>query len=1212
MFEHSLLNLNTNTGATGVHVKGNVTESGTGTSIANQVIIPIQTSDVMVVIATSNVYTPDIPLFFCVHITKRDGGVLDTSRKSDLTLSLSVNNQESLYPLSDLVLTQGKTYCENYNDPKTSSDITIQAKLRDREEILYTAQTETVRVYKAGMTDELYPTAAVATHGVKVLLWDPVNNIPRDTIHGPALVSGSTATFKVFTKPATSAFPKLYYQVYSRGVQISDGDITPSTSSVMFSVTMTTTMTPEATVIVYGVTSENLVVVDTCKVKVAGALRNNATMAYNTQRAMVKDSVQLHLRAEPNSFVAIVAVDKGSLLLADPNDISNKKVTDYLDTLGRPVNNPDDFFGFWYSPPMTTTRMFEDAGVIVLSDGIISDEGQNNRVFPAIAEAAGGAGGVIMEKNNMDTVSDDGGASTDDNNVRKNFPETWIWLDSFTNSTGDFVHTDTLPDSITSWVTRAFVVSPTYGLGIPQNTEVEGFKPFFVTLEVPPRAIRGETFEIKLIVFNYLDSNSNVEAEVTMLDSDDYVMWKKENNDAVVPYGGEDQTFMETISVVSGGNAVIKMWIKPSVVGSLQFQVTARATSGGSTVTDTVIKTMNILPQGRPVSGSQSILVENGQVIGESNVPIVIDKNIAVPDSTRILVSRVGDIMGQALTNADKLLTIPSGCGEQNMITLVPNIFVLKYTKDIGSAGAMLTQKAEKNIAIGYQRELTYQHTDKSFSAFGNSDKSGSTWLTAFVVRSFAQAHSVMPNLVDINVISGAVSWLLKQYRVETGMFVEPGRVLHRDMQGGVDSTGEKLTAFVLISFVEAHDKFGDSIPYSIKTKLEANIASVTRFLESQYRNERLNKSDAFSMAMLAYALGAVDSSVTSDVIIDLNKLAYTKTEDGIIKEKCWQCDKQNNSAPPVAAKRRMGFIPPPPKPAPKGIETTAYAMLAYLKKEDTSGARPIMRWLNDQRTELGGYRSTQDTVMALFAMSEFSQKESPTPLNLGVTVSYVMENGTEKTYSFPTVDSTQEKLINRQHVLPSNTESVRIGASGTGYAVVTVSYKYNVPQGDESPDVEVIVNTWSDDGGETTYTQACVRYNGQDDSGMGLVTFQPATGHAFMGQQNLKDNLETVMRVDMSSEGELEVYMDKFTNTDQCLKVQQFPTITVADLQNVTVRATVYYEPDITKTVSYNLKMETGPPKCRGSTCGSSLPMIQLSVWIGTITLVLFCRYIH
>ena len=28
----------------------------------------------------------------------------------------------------------------------------------------------------------------------------------------------------------------------------------------------------------------------------------------------------------------------------------------------------------------------------------------------------------------------------------------------------------------------------------------------------------------------------------------------------------------------------------------------------------------------------------------------------------------------------------------------------------------------------GYQRELTYQHKDGSFSAFGESDKSGTTW----------------------------------------------------------------------------------------------------------------------------------------------------------------------------------------------------------------------------------------------------------------------------------------------------------------------------------------------------------------------------------------------------------------------------------------------------------------------------------------------------
>ena len=37
--------------------------------------------------------------------------------------------------------------------------------------------------------------------------------------------------------------------------------------------------------------------------------------------------------------------------------------------------------------------------------------------------------------------------------------------------------------------------------------------------------------------------------------------------------------------------------------------------------------------------------------------------------------------------------------------------------------------KALQYMETGYQRELTYRHTDGSFSAFGNTDPSGSTWL---------------------------------------------------------------------------------------------------------------------------------------------------------------------------------------------------------------------------------------------------------------------------------------------------------------------------------------------------------------------------------------------------------------------------------------------------------------------------------------------------
>ena len=33
---------------------------------------------------------------------------------------------------------------------------------------------------------------------------------------------------------------------------------------------------------------------------------------------------------------------------------------------------------------------------------------------------------------------------------------------------------------------------------------------------------------------------------------------------------------------------------------------------------------------------------------------------------------------------------------------------------------------------LGYQRELTYQHKDGSFSAFGDQDPSGSMWWVMF------------------------------------------------------------------------------------------------------------------------------------------------------------------------------------------------------------------------------------------------------------------------------------------------------------------------------------------------------------------------------------------------------------------------------------------------------------------------------------------------
>lgn len=57
--------------------------------------------------------------------------------------------------------------------------------------------------------------------------------------------------------------------------------------------------------------------------------------------------------------------------------------------------------------------------------------------------------------------------------------------------------------------------------------------------------------------------------------------------------------------------------------------------------------------------------------------------------------------MGPALTNLDNLVRMPTGCGEQNMVGFVPNIFVLKYLTNTGRLSDEVEEKALKHMEIG-------------------------------------------------------------------------------------------------------------------------------------------------------------------------------------------------------------------------------------------------------------------------------------------------------------------------------------------------------------------------------------------------------------------------------------------------------------------------------------------------------------------------------
>lgn len=72
--------------------------------------------------------------------------------------------------------------------------------------------------------------------------------------------------------------------------------------------------------------------------------------------------------------------------------------------------------------------------------------------------------------------------------------------------------------------------------------------------------------------------------------------------------------------------------------------------------------------------------------------------------------------------------------------------------------------------------------------------------LTAFVLRCFIQAQTYIQ--VEQTVLTRALNWLLKRQGPQ-GEFSEAGRLIHTEMQGGLDKSPVALTAYVLIALLE-------------------------------------------------------------------------------------------------------------------------------------------------------------------------------------------------------------------------------------------------------------------------------------------------------------------------------------------------------------------------------------------------------------------------
>nr|QDF60598.1 alpha-2-macroglobulin [Dugesia japonica] len=717
--------------------------------------------------------------------------------------------------------------------------------------------------------------------------------------------------------------------------------------------------------------------------------------------------------------------------------------------------------------------------------------------------------------------------------IRENFPESWLF--AYFNKTNKLLNL-TVPDSMTTWKADAYCMTER-GLWIAPTQKLKVILPFFANIYVPYSIKLDEQLSVPVKIFNYASACYEIYVKINVESEEINVIGLK--------------SF--TLCVCSNDEKTLYFKIQPKIIGKLN--ITVDSISKYSTfcsedqlktnieMSDSIRRQLLVEPSGVPTETTFSELICNkNEQLGIVNVFTI--PTTIVPGSLRSYVTFNGDVMGQTFDNLDKLVKMPYGCGEQNMVAVVPSIYVLEYLTNLKIVNPILISKAEGYIINGYNRQLLYKHEDGSFSAFGKSDKAGSTWLTAFVLRSFNAANKYVK--LNSSMLTDAVKYLEKMQQ-NNGCFKENGKLFSSTMAGGVkknDNTDEALlTAYVLISLKDIKSK---------TIKIDKAIKCITANISQNPSNYRL--------ALSAYALSIYQNSsnATENVIQQLRTQA---TEIG--RYRYWLFDKDAMEES---------------KTTSSDIETTGYALLAMQNSQSLFDSLKTIYWLSNQRNSLGGYYSTQDTVVALSVLATFAETiglSNNVNLNLSITLN------NEKNYN--DLITTDNRLVSRTFNLGAeNISYISIKTNGTGCVSVQLISLYNIQKlysAKETFKLSVKPEIISVEQCNIRKIKICFSYLRRDkDSNMILLIINYPSGWELTEdeEKSVKLQITTPLnRIDFQK-SKMELYYDAFSyndaGKDSCFRFQLEEKSKISNLQPSLIKLMDYYNPDIYTETSYSM----------------------------------------
>ncbi|XP_056092292.1 complement C5 isoform X3 [Rhinichthys klamathensis goyatoka] len=603
--------------------------------------------------------------------------------------------------------------------------------------------------------------------------------------------------------------------------------------------------------------------------------------------------------------------------------------------------------------------------------------------------------------------------------IRSYFPESWLW-EEHTSKSGSVSITKNLPDSLTTWELKAVGV---FSEGICVSDEkVQVSQDISVDIPLPYSMVRGEQIELRGSVYNQRSSKTQF---IVTLTATEGVCVFRGTQQGKRGKPNENKGHIQARSV-----ALVTFYIMALEAGTHTLTFTLTTEWG----TESVVKKLKVVPEGIRNEIQSGGRIDPNGVFGTSmrklELKNVIPPNI-VPKSTvdRILTVN-GEVLGELLSiinnpeGLKQLTNLPRGNAEMELMSLLPIYYVYHFLdktekwdilgKESAASEKELKRKMQAGITSMMSYKLKYEH---GFSMWSNKDKSPSTWVTALIVKTFADMHEYVS--LESEVLINGIYWLIKNRQNRDGSFFEKSQNNPLKLMGAGADVTEKtvfLTSFVMIGIKNAL-----KVP-------NVNILAFKNALDhaTEYLSSKSKKIESlYVRAIASYALTLVDinSMPAIGLYEKIKQQAQVKGNPATIR--FWEDSKYNkDSLKPSGA-------------TSKTVETTVYVLLNSLVRGDSTYAKPILNWLTQDQRYGGGIFSTQDSILTLEALTKYSLLASQATLDMVVDIEYKTKGDISR------IKLTQQKPVAKPIAVIKNDDIIIKTAMSSGVSFAKLRTVY-------------------------------------------------------------------------------------------------------------------------------------------------------------------------